>query len=78
MITNLLESIQGYVAYNKESQSIYVVFRGSVDSINIIEDADFSRKQYPGGPVGALVHTGFYDAYQTVSSQVITAVNNLL
>jgi predicted lipase len=34
--------------------------------------------QYPSGPQGAMVHTGFYETYQSVSSQVIDAVNKTL
>jgi predicted lipase len=34
--------------------------------------------QYPNGPEGAMVHTGFYETYSSVSEQVIAAVNKTL
>ena len=63
MITDILLSVQGYVAYNSLTQSIYVVFRGTIGSINTVEDLDFFQMQFPGAPEGAKVHTGFYDTY---------------
>jgi len=78
MITDLVLSVQGFVAYNSLTQSIYVVFRGTIGKVNTIEDIDFFKMQYPGGPEGALVHTGFYETYSAVSDQVIAAVNKYL
>lgn len=78
MITDIVLSIQGFVAYNSQTQSIYVVFRGTIGKVNTIEDIDFLKMQYPGGPEGALVHTGFYETYSAVSDQVIAAVNKYL
>ena len=78
MITDIIESVQGYVAYNSQTQSVYVIFRGSIDTINIIEDVDLFQMQYPNGPEGAMVHTGFYETYSSVSEQVIAAVNKTL
>ncbi len=43
MITDILLSVQGFVAYNSQTQSIYVVFRGTIGNINTVEDIDFFK-----------------------------------
>jgi Lipase (class 3) len=74
MVSNYLEGTQGYVAYNSLTNEIIVSFRGSVNYVNWYDNFDYFMNPYPGGPEGAMMHIGFYDAYMSLSSQVIPAV----
>ena len=58
----------GYVAYNALTESIIVAFRGSRNLENWYENLDYFKEPYPNGPAGSEVHTGFYNAYLTLSS----------
>ncbi len=77
MFSDYIEGTQGYAGYNSLSNEIVVSFRGSENLVDWYENFDYFMKPYPGGPQGAMVHTGFYDSYMTMSSQVIPAVTAL-
>ena len=67
----------GYIGYSSARNEIVVAFRGSVNIANWVTNLNFFKKPYPGVS-GAMVHEGFYDAYQAVSPKVISTVNTLL
>ncbi|KAF7726539.1 hypothetical protein EC973_008670 [Apophysomyces ossiformis] len=67
----------GYIARSEKKKQIYVVFRGTVSTVNWLADFTFIPINYP--PVkGAKVHAGFYKSYQEVSKKVITLVQQQL
>jgi hypothetical protein len=77
-VSEFLEGTFGFVAYNNINNTITVAFRGSYNVANWYLDLDYFLTPYETGPQGAQVHTGFYDAYLGLSSQVITAVRSML
>jgi len=69
-----MEGTYGFVG--RTNESILVAFRGSKTIDNWIIDAEFAQTNYT--PVaGALVHDGFYSAYQQVSATITPAVLKL-
>ena len=78
ILSDFIEGTFGFVAYNNLTNDIVVAFRGSDNSANWVEDGDSAFKAYPYGPQGAQVHSGFFDAYYSLSSQVIPAVQGYL
>ncbi len=78
ILSEIIEGTFGFAAYNNLTNNIVVAFRGSDNTANWIEDGDYFLKPYPYGPKDAQVHGGFYDAYYSLSSQVIAAVNTYL
>ena len=68
MFSDYIEGTQGYAGYNSLTNEIIVSFRGSQNLADWYENFDYFMKPYPGGPSGAMVHTGFYDSYMTMSS----------
>jgi len=53
ILSDVIEGTYGYVAYNNLTNDIIVAFRGSANTINWIEDADYFLKPYPYGPKDA-------------------------
>ena len=76
LASDFLEGTFGYVAYNNQTDTIAIAFRGSFNYINWVEDADYTQIDFPGHP-GAKVHEGFYNAYQTLGYQVDDALKSL-
>jgi len=69
-----MQGTYGFVG--RTNESILVAFRGSKTIDNWILDAEFTQTNYT--PVsGALVHEGFYYAYQQVASTITAAVQAL-
>ncbi|KAI7872515.1 lipase [Spinellus fusiger] len=65
--------VNGYVTRNDESKEIQLVFRGSLTIPNWVANLSFFKKRYP--PVAnANVHSGFYDAYMTSQSTVVSVI----
>jgi len=83
LITTVLKSqyffnptteIFGYVAYDTSLQAVLLVFRGTVDLTNWILNLNFSTlSPFPRNP-NVRVHSGFYDGYQSVETQLISIV----
>eukprot|EP01099_Mayorella_cantabrigiensis_P002832 TRINITY_DN2273_c0_g1_i1.p1 TRINITY_DN2273_c0_g1~~TRINITY_DN2273_c0_g1_i1.p1 ORF type:complete len:300 (+),score=53.11 TRINITY_DN2273_c0_g1_i1:70-969(+) len=68
----------GYVGYNPDNNTIFIVFRGSSNIQNWIDvDLRFFEVAPYGGNPDILVHSGFYYAYGNLSSQVRSAVSAL-
>jgi hypothetical protein len=68
----------GYVGYNNAYGYIVVSFRGSQSLRNWITNLEFAKLDmvYPACS-GCLVHSGFYNAEQTIISKAISAVKSL-
>eukprot|EP01133_Synstelium_polycarpum_P015061 gene15061-17826_t len=58
---------QGYIGTFEET--VFVAFRGSMDISSWLTNLKFAQVAYPGVP-GALVHSGFYEAWTSVQIQV--------
>jgi len=77
LVSDFLEGTFGFVAYNNQTDTIAIAFRGSFNFINWVEDADYTQIDFPGHP-GAKVHEGFYNAYQTLGYQVDDALKTMV
>lgn len=68
----------GYLARDDERLELIATFKGTASATNFLTDAAVTLVQCssPGVqyPVGALCHTGFQTAYNSVSSQVLALV----
>jgi len=69
-----MEGTYGFVG--RTNESILIAFRGSKTIENWILDAEFTQTNYTPVP-NALVHEGFYSAYQQVSGTILPAVRKL-
>jgi len=69
----------GYLGFNANNQEIVLSFRGTNSFTNFITDIAFWKNKAPfAGLSGAYVATGFYQAYASLRSQVIPAVQKLI
>jgi len=76
--TNSTTDIFGYVAYDNSLDAVVLAFRGTVDIINWISNLNFSTlAPFPKYP-SVQVHSGFYDDYTSVDSQVVNLVHSFL
>ena len=64
----------GYVGYNTKENQIVAAFRGSANIENWIMNIDFKKSNYKSLSSTIQVHTGFYDSYTVVASQVINKI----
>lgn len=67
---------RGYVGYNSDQTTIYVVFRGTTDVANWLTDLDAVMTDYPLCH-DCSVHKGFLDAEQRVYPGVFEEVTKL-
>jgi hypothetical protein len=68
----------GYLGYLPSQNTIFVIFRGSVSWKNWASDLDAIKTNYTSYPeCQCQVHKGFYNAEQSVISNVVTQVNSL-
>eukprot|EP01006_Ploeotia_vitrea_P066633 TRINITY_DN95387_c0_g1_i1.p2 TRINITY_DN95387_c0_g1~~TRINITY_DN95387_c0_g1_i1.p2 ORF type:complete len:280 (+),score=122.00 TRINITY_DN95387_c0_g1_i1:59-898(+) len=69
----------GYVGYDSSRQQIVVAFRGTraTDLANWITDLKACKQTDYNGIPGASVHSGFYEAYNTVATTMLQAVRTL-
>lgn len=67
---------QGYVGYNSNQSTIYVVFRGSVSLENWMSDLDSITTKYPPCS-NCHVHKGFFDTEQKIINETISQVAQL-
>lgn len=56
------QGTKGYIGYNSKLQAITIVFRGSSNVQNWMENINFTKTKY-NTQCGCNVHKGFYDAY---------------
>jgi hypothetical protein len=79
-ITNTQTSTQGYVGLSGYSGDIIVSFRGTqgADLTNWITNLKFAKTTAYPRCFGCEVHLGFYEAWTSVSSEIISAVRSLL
>jgi hypothetical protein len=76
-ISNEKAGTQGYVGLDVDSNNIVVAFRGSYNTPNAIEDAEFWLSDCdfaPEGVGGVKVEHGFQVAYNTVREEMLAAV----
>ncbi|KAJ2046173.1 hypothetical protein GGI08_006610 [Coemansia sp. S2] len=64
----------GYVGHNVNARIIIISFRGTADTDDWIQDAEFSLDPWPKHIPGSMVHHGFLTAYNSVSSKVTNMV----
>jgi len=69
-------SVFGFIGYSPEFQRIVVAFRGSVDVANWVTNLKTTRTSYDLCD-GCSVHVGFNQGYNSVKSQVESAINVL-
>jgi len=67
----------GYIGYHPLNATIYVVFRGSVNTRNWIVDFLFPLKSVFKNLPGIKVHSGFYDAYKDLAPSIHKDVAHL-
>jgi hypothetical protein len=83
VLTNITTDTHGYVAIDDSLSTVYIVFRGTTDLQNWITNldafkaADLRLPNCGGNDADILVHDGFYDAYQSVQSQLAQALQLL-
>jgi predicted lipase len=76
-VSDYINGIFGYVAYNSLDDQVVVTFRGSDNIANWISNIDFVQTTYKN-VTDAKVHRGFYGSYEIVQPQLISAVKQLL
>ena len=78
IVEDNITSTFSFVACDKVAQTLYVSFRGTVDLPNWITDFDFVKVPDLIDDPEALVHAGFYRAYNRVRQGILSAVNDAL
>jgi hypothetical protein len=66
----------GYIGYRTEDETIYIVFRGSEDIENWIENIRITFVDYPYCKE-CQVHKGWYNTYKNVMDQIMLDVSTL-
>ena len=66
----------GFIGYRIDDETIYVVFRGSEDIANWIDNIRITFADYPYCS-GCQVHKGWYETYKNVIDQIMTDVSAL-
>ena len=78
VIDHVLDDTEGYIGYLPSNNSIYVVFRGSVDLRSFVTDLSIDKKKYKSFPeCDCEVHSGFYDAEQAVLPGILSHLSFL-
>ena len=71
VLWNASSQVQGYVAYEAAANLTVVAFRGSVGTLNWLEDFDFTLIPHPGACGACQVSKGFFlDTYSTIVADV--------
>ncbi len=81
IIQNQTYSVYGFVGYSKLHNQVIVSWRGTVDIKNWEVDFKYKLIKYTprsGTCDGCQVHTGVYQAYRSVESQVNAHIKTLL
>jgi len=74
--TGMLD-VEGYLGYNPKTATIEVVYRGTSDPLNWLDDLmAFDQVSYPGVS-GALVHKGFYNTWLSLNDTITKNVQSL-
>lgn len=76
VIENKKTKIFGYTFYDKTEGKIIVVFRGTIDFVNEIEDLSYEQVIYHC--LRCRVHLGFFEAYKSVEKETEKAVGELV
>ena len=66
----------GFIGYRVDDETIYVVFRGSEDIANWIDNIRITFTDYPYCD-GCEVHKGWYETYQNVIDKIMADVSAL-
>ncbi|KPI88074.1 putative lipase [Leptomonas seymouri] len=76
---NASTSNMGFSGMDHMAEKIVVVFRGTANTANWIQDLDFWAMPYPSVACGDLctVHRGFYKAYSSIREQVMEDVQTM-
>ena len=75
VLWNASSQVQGYVAYEAASNLTVIAFRGSVGTLNWLEDFDVSLVPRPDACAECQVSKGFFlDTYQTIAQDVRDAL----
>lgn len=76
-IDNTRTSIVGFVGYQPQNETIFVVFRCTQDFINYFEDVSYLQVPYLHCK-GCKVHVGFYESWKSVENKLHAAVQKLI
>ena len=76
-IENKDTKIVGHIGYDSERNWILASWRGTSNKVNVFEDLDFSKSDYPHCR-GCQVHEGFYYAYKSVHGRALSKVKSLM
>ena len=75
VLWNSSSQVQGYVAYDAASNLTVIAFRGSVGTLNWLEDFDVTLVPRPDACASCQVSKGFFlDTYQTITQDVRDAL----
>ncbi|RLN93590.1 hypothetical protein BBJ28_00016336 [Nothophytophthora sp. Chile5] len=77
VVEDAKDNFQGLVGYSQIYGAVVVAFRGSMDVTNWLDNLTFLKKRAYTQFPGVMVHEGFYWAYRSVASQVLTLVHKL-
>ena len=66
-------NVVALVGYHRPLNSIIVMFRGTEDVKNWVEDFSYAQVYYPRCK-GCFVHAGFYASYVSISLQLYSAI----
>ncbi|RLN58373.1 hypothetical protein BBJ28_00014574 [Nothophytophthora sp. Chile5] len=77
VVEDAKDNFQGLVGYSQLYDAVVVAFRGSMDVTNWLDNLTFLKKRAYTQFPGVMVHEGFYWAYRSVASQVLTLVHKL-
>jgi len=71
------DDLQAFVGYDKQASQIVVSFRGSSNIVDWLDDLTYNQVPYPGVENG-MIHQGFYDAWEEVYDEVMSATKTLM
>jgi len=83
-VSNSGDGLYSYYGYRASTKTFYVVFRGSANIINWINNLDVAQVSYPPAVnthPNAQVHQGFYDDFNdlepTLTNTIVSAVESI-
>jgi len=78
---SLISGTKYFLAANPALKSIMVVFRGTLNPMELLTDIDFLQTSYdmhPNAPESAAVHHGFLTAYKAIGSDLLSRLQALV
>jgi hypothetical protein len=75
-VQDSITNVVALIGYHRPLNSILIVFRGTEDIKNWVEDFSFDQVLYPRCK-GCFIHAGFYGSYLSVSFEIYNTIENL-